>query len=227
MFKIIAHRTGKSLYGENTLQSAEKSIEIGCHYIEIDLQYTKDNIFVISNTNIINNNIRLDNIEYNHHDEINLPLLSDFIKLILENKHTDILIDIKSIISEIRLLKEINQIEKRVILMSNQLETLVKIKSLNKNIKLAYIAPYFNQEIIDKIYEEVDIIAIGDKSSKPTAELVEYAKTLNLEVWGFTINKLEQMKQLIKIGIAGIITDYPQVLTALCQKGILFHKKDG
>lgn len=215
MTKVIAHRAGKYFHGENTILSAKESIKIGCDYIEVDLREMSDGSFLIRNTEIVDSD-QFRNI-------VSFPLLFDFIKLI-ENKNVGILIDIKGNISESALIKEIKHFKSHVILMTGQLKVLHQLRRLSKSIKLAYLAPSFSAEIIDSVYDTTNIIAIGDKTSTPTAELVDYAILKGNEVWGFTINEIEHMKEIVRFGVSGIITDYPEKLLELIKTETLFQK---
>ena len=42
-----------------------------------------------------------------------------------------------------------------------------------------------------------------------TKELIQYAQENNFQVIPWTINEVEEMKRLKKLGVHGIITDYP------------------
>lgn len=211
MTKVIAHRAGRYFYGENTILSAKESIKIGCDYIEVDLRQIFDGSFIISNTEVV---------EYKENTP---PMLVDFIKVI-KNENIGILIDIKGDISESSLLKEIGNLKSRVVLMSSQLKILQQLRKLNKTAKLAYLAPSFSTDIIDSVFNTTNIIAIGDKTSTPTMELINYATLKGNEVWGFTINEVEHMKKMVKLGVSGIITDFPQKLLALIKTETPFQK---
>lgn len=52
-----------------------------------------------------------------------------------------------------------------------------------------------------------------------TREFVEAAHALKLEVHAWTINDEESMRRLIDLGVDGIMTDYPDRLIALLDKG--------
>ncbi|NIV97895.1 glycerophosphodiester phosphodiesterase, partial [Candidatus Saccharibacteria bacterium] len=45
--------------------------------------------------------------------------------------------------------------------------------------------------------------------------LIDTAKKQNMEVHAWTINKTEDMKRLIDMGVEGIVTDYPDRLLKL------------
>lgn len=52
-----------------------------------------------------------------------------------------------------------------------------------------------------------------------TPSFVESAQQRNVDVHPWTINDREQMERMIKLGVDGIITDYPDVLLALLGRG--------
>ncbi len=45
---LVGHRGVPELELENTLQSIEKAIELGAHVVEVDIQRTRDGVFVLS-----------------------------------------------------------------------------------------------------------------------------------------------------------------------------------
>jgi glycerophosphoryl diester phosphodiesterase len=49
-------------------------------------------------------------------------------------------------------------------------------------------------------------------------ELMAKAKKLNIKVLPWTVNSLEEMQKLVDLGVAGIITDYPDIAKPLLQK---------
>ena len=48
----FAHRGAPRLKNENTIESLEKAIQLGCDGVEIDIQQTKDNRIIIFHTRI-------------------------------------------------------------------------------------------------------------------------------------------------------------------------------
>ena len=52
--QLVAHRGLQSNYPENTLIAITKAIEAGARFIEIDLQYSKDRLPVISHDDNLN-----------------------------------------------------------------------------------------------------------------------------------------------------------------------------
>jgi len=52
--KIAAHRGASSLAPENTISAFKKAAEIGCEWIEIDVQLTQDNVPVVIHDQTVN-----------------------------------------------------------------------------------------------------------------------------------------------------------------------------
>ena len=194
MIDIIAHRAGKSLYGENTIKSAKKSIELGCDYIEIDIRQTKDNKFIVHHLNNINNKL-IRNINYAELKKLNKDInqLEDFLFLIKNNINTKLLLDIKDKVNYDLLYKKLNIFlkENKIAFIANNLEIIFELLYYFKDCDITYILPKLNiNNILElKKYKTIKKIAIGDKTSNPTKFLITIIKSLDFKIWAFTINE--------------------------------------
>ena len=66
--QLVAHRGLQSNYPENTLIAITKAIEAGARFIEIDLQYSKDRLPVISHDDNLNRVGANANFHFHNHD---------------------------------------------------------------------------------------------------------------------------------------------------------------
>lgn len=62
--------------------------------------------------------------------------------------------------------------------------------------------------------------AAGPHKDAIDGSLVEVARLHGLETYTWTANDTEQMKELIRLGVGGIITDFPEKLTGLMSEGV-------
>jgi glycerophosphoryl diester phosphodiesterase len=63
----------------------------------------------------------------------------------------------------------------------------------------------------------VDAGVILPRFNRVSAKLVAQAKRNNLEVVTWTVNDPKQMKRLIKLGVDGMMSDFPDRLAALAR----------
>ena len=97
----------------------------------------------------------------------------------------------------------------QVVFTSFKFDVIRKIRALNKNAKVGYIFGKLPQDV-DVFTEDVDVLSVNIKTVD--AEFMKKAKDAGKEVAVWTVNKPEDMKRMIEIGVDDIITNYPDVL---------------
>lgn len=230
----FAHRGASKYFPENTILAFKEAIKTGATGIELDVHKTKDNILVVIHDEDIQRtfkgkglvkdmtlkelrSFKCRNINFEENLECRLPTLEDVLELI---KDTNIILNIEIKTDKIHY----EGIEKDVIDMINKYKLKEKV-----------IISSFNHESIKICREIDDKIQIGLLYEKPIEDVIKYAKVLgvdaihpdlrlvsekliieakenNIKVNVYTVNYPEYMKILIKAGVNGIITDYPDLL---------------
>lgn len=230
--KVIAHRGFSSIAPENTMTAFEKAIEIGADYLELDVHRTKDDSLVVIHDKSIAR-VSCDSLTSNisemtykelqgvsagycskFHDKYRderIPTLLEVLEL-AKNK-IKVCIELKVEGAEEKVLQLVDQLdmEDQVIIFAFDYRTLAKIRHLNKSIKILYLISYVNQYSIDYA-KVINVDAIGaGYGTEITKELVDQIHENNMELWKWTVDKEEDMKQLISLGVDGIITNRPDV----------------
>lgn len=105
------------------------------------------------------------------------------------------------------------KIEKRVIIQSFDSRTLHYLHKIHPEIKTALLVEDFNkkefsQQIIDLGFTPT---IYSPAYELVTQKLVEECKTKKVKLIPWTVNDVENIKTLVKIGVDGIITDYPNL----------------
>lgn len=100
-------------------------------------------------------------------------------------------------------------VEKRVIIQSFDVRTLEYMHKFYPAIKLSYLVE--KRGNLEKDLSKISFIpAIYSPHYKKVDErLMERAHLLNMEVIPWTVNKRSSFLKLLKVGVDGIITDYP------------------
>lgn len=82
------------------------------------------------------------------------------------------------------------------------------------------LAPFYFDEKITRgeIFKEPYLKAINIDYRYITAPLIEYLRAQDKEVYSWTANKRRPMKRLIRMGVDGIITNYPSQLKTLLRE---------
>jgi len=230
--KVFAHRGASGLYPENTYTAITAALELGVDGIEIDIQSTLDGFAVIHDTWLDRttngqgkvNKLTLAEVQqYDAGDGQFVPSLeqvfqwvNDRVLLNLELKHTFALDKLVKLIEHN---VYSGQLSRENLLISSfdhhQLKWLkqhlpwVKIGALTSSIPLSYCE---FAERLNAYSVHVDKNFIND-------EYVADAKARNLKVFAYTVDKQEDIEDMIAFGVDGIFTNYPsKAQTLLLQK---------
>lgn len=234
----IAHRGASGYYPENTMLSFEKAIELGCDGLETDVQLTKDNVPVICHDEELDRTTDgsglLCNYTYSELQKLDagvkfgdnfkgnrIPTLMEFLEFAKE-KNIYINLELKNGVVNYDGMEKmvLNMLYKygvmeNCILSSFNHYSMVSCKALDKNCKtgLLYMCGLYNPEQYAK---NVNADALHPLYySVLHKEIVDGIRKTNLKINTYTVNNVEHMKTLINLGIDGIITNYPDKLSAL------------
>lgn len=228
--KIIAHRGYSSIAPENTLSAFQKAIEIGADYFELDIHKTKDgDIVVIHDASVdrtSSNNTKGEIAKMTSSDlaavrvgyekkfkkkfkNEKLPTLKE--ALTLAKGKIKVCIEVKVYGVEKKVMQIINEVgvNDGVIIFSFYYPVIARIRQLDKNIPTLYLKGKANKSDIDYATAiEANAIGVGS-GMRITREFLDYAHNNGVEVWQWTVDDEGKMKQLIELGIDGLITNFP------------------
>lgn len=229
--KIIAHRGFSSAAPENTLAAFQKAIEIKANYFELDVHKTKDDSLVVIHDSSIDRTSsnsmkgKISEIKYNEltafkvgypqkfgdaYGNEKIPTLREALKF--AKGKIKVCIEIKVYGVEKEVLEIVNDLEMNdeVIIFSFYYPVLAKIRKLDNDIPILYLISLADKMTID--YAKVigaNAIGVG-YGTTITKEYLGFAHENGIEVWKWTVNKEEEMQQLIGLGLDGLITNFPE-----------------
>ena len=229
---ISAHRGGSMEAPENTLESFKYSLELGCAYIETDVQLSSDGIPYIFHDDDLNRLLGK-NVTFNslHSSEIqNLKLFESFNIPTLETALTtfpDALfqIDLKTDEVAIPAMKIIENLDAfdRVCIASFSSKRLANVNEIYPRVCLSMGPREILKLLLSSfgLYKkkvpgnclQIPIYQYGIKLV--TKRFVKYVQSIGLKIHVWTINDVNEMQQLISLGVDGIITDRPKELKKL------------
>ena len=238
--KVIAHRGFSSIAPENTLIAFQKAIECNAHYFELDVHKTRDDSLVVIHDSSVDktssNDTRGEISEMNYSDlagikvgysekfgnkyeNEKIPTLREALEL--AKGKIRVCIEVKVLGIEEDVMHIVNDLEMNheVIIFSFHYPVLAKIRKLDKNIPILYLISSGDKTTIDYA-RVIESNAIGVGYGTPvTKEYLDLAHRNGIEVWKWTVNKEDEMQQLIDLEIDGLITDLPdKALSMLRQK---------
>ncbi len=234
----IAHRgaSGDGLAPENTLAAFEKAIQIGVDVLEVDVHATLDNrIIVIHDATLDRTTDRFGVVRELTFDEIReadagswcggqfkderVPTLDEVLDL--ARHRALVLVEIKADYLAERVLQTIVEMDavSQVVIQSFNQQTIKRIKLLEPSIPTALLMgnlPTTPSRVRARKMVR-DVLAIGANSvglwhNVVTPALLEEMRRRALSVWTWTVNEEIAMRDLVQMGIHGIITNHPDRL---------------
>jgi len=237
-FIVIGHRGAKGYAPENTLPSFEKGLECKADMIEFDVRLTKDARIIIMHDATVDrttngtgfvSSLTLKQIKSldagawfsPEFKGTKVPTLQETIACIKGKAKFDIEIKKdphsgKAI--EEKLVNEIlkNNILNDTIIVSFDLLSLKKIKKIEPHLRVGFL--FFQNYGFERGLRE--ILSIGGEEVHPeypclNIHLISRAHRNGILVRAWNPNDEEEMNKLIKMGVNGIGTDFPDITRAL------------
>lgn len=235
---IIAHRGFSGIAPENTIAAFKKAIDAGADMIEFDVSLSKDGIPVVIHDRTVN---RTTNAKGKVEDftieelkkfdagswykpqfkDEKIPTLEEVIQLSkgkimlnIEIKKYSVKRSIKIDGIEDKIVKLLEKYEMTndVLISSFSKMAIQRIKEFNPDIAVAYLYRFRINPRIIKQLDKVGIYSFNQGkrffSKKALSDLHENGLKLNL----YTINQKREMKKFVKLGVDGIITNFPNKL---------------
>lgn len=233
MTKNFAHRGFSGKYPENTLLAFQKAIEVQADGIELDVQLTKDGEIVIIHDESIDRTTNGKGLVVDYtYDQLKefdasyiytgkfgfnkIPTLREYFNLI---KGTNIItnIELKTGIFEyvgieekvFNLIKEF-KLEDRVIISSFNHYSVLRMKALAPNIKCGFLTEtwilnpgkYTKDNCIECYHPHFAIL---------TPDIVKSLKTFGIEINTWTVNKEDEIRDLISKKVDILIGNFPDL----------------
>ena len=232
----LGHRGSPNVAPENTIPSLLKALEEGLTALEIDVLCTKDNRVVCSHNHDLER--ETDGMGYIHektYAELTgvdagvkfpqfspspIPLLEDVFDAIPENIILDIEIksrgalDIKTAKYVAEIIKRRN-LSRRVMVSSFHPLVIGRIKWIDRKIPTAYI--WENQYVpnilkkprfINLVHPDIlhpDVFLMNER-------LMVFVRRKGLRVHPWTVNNQPSIEWLLKLGVDGIFSDFPELM---------------
>lgn len=228
----IAHRGASGQAPENTLAAFSKALEIGADAIELDLHRTRDGHLVVIHNGIVDRTTGSRGIvadmslkELKSLDagaqfrpdfsDQQIPTFQEVIELVKGKAKICAELKVKGIEEDVVQTIEQNNIKDEVIVISFLHQSLNKVKQLDAQIStgmLVGIRKVTRAPLLVQKARKISADVVMLPWSFTTAELVEGVHKEGLFITVWTVNELSEMNRLIKIGVDGIATNYPERL---------------
>ncbi|AOT09867.1 glycerophosphodiester phosphodiesterase [Pseudoalteromonas luteoviolacea] len=222
MIQVFAHRGASGMYPENSLSAISAALEVDINGIELDVQSCRDDYAIIHDTWLDRTTNGKGMVKYASRAELNnldagngegIPTLQEVFNLI--GKQADINLELKHTYGLDKFVHYIekniqeNIIERSQLILSSfdhhQLVWLkqklpwVKIGALTSSIPLNY-AEFAQRLHAYSIHVDKNFI---------NYEFVNDAKQRGLKVYTYTVDKQQDIEQVLEMGVDGIFSNYP------------------
>ena len=231
--KIWAHRGAggwdKQYAPENTMPAFRKAVEMGTDGIELDVQFSRDGEIVICHDETIDRTsdregaVRAYTLEelkkFNFcsvHPEfgfVPIPTLREFLEFMKAN---DFLLNIElktgaydypGIEAATSAMVREYGLQDRVLYSSFSVGSLRKLRAVDRTARIAILCS--SDFVLLEDIRALDACAIHPWEQIATAERIQKWHDWGLTVNTWTVDNHDRMKQLIALGVDGIITDCP------------------
>ena len=230
----FAHRGSSKYFPENTILSLKEGIKSGSNGLEIDVHKTKDNKLVVihdediqrtfKGKGLVKNmtleelrNFKCRNKNFEDNLECRIPTLSEVLDII---KDTNVILNIELKTDEIHyediekdVIELVNRygLKRQIILSSFNHESIRICREIDSEIETGLL--YYKEiENVVQYAKKLGANAIHPDLRLVSEELIKEANENNIKVNIYTVNSPIYMRKLIKAGVNGIFTDYPDLL---------------
>ena len=225
----IGHRGARGYIAENTLESIQKALDLNVDGIEIDVfRCASGEIVVFHDKKLKRLTGHNGLIEETTFEELKNMLVAGRYRIptlqqVLEKIGGKILLNVElkgenTAIPTATILKQYlsdSQSDiKKLIVSSKNWKELTLFKNQNTNIPIGVLSHYniFLEKGVDAIIEkgrELSALAIHPKFSILNKKAIDKMHSAGFLVYSWTINSPKDIQKAIKLGVDGIITDFP------------------
>ena len=225
----IGHRGARGYIAENTLESIQKALDLNVDGIEIDVfRCASGEIVVFHDKKLKRLTGHNGLIEETTFEELKNILVAGRYRIptlqqVLEKIDGKILLNVElkgenTAIPTATILKQYlsdSQSDiKKLIVSSKNWKELTLFKNQNTNIPIGVLSHYniFLEKRVDAIIEkgrELSALAIHPKFSILNKKAIDKMHSAGFLVYSWTINSPKDIQRAIRLGVDGIITDFP------------------
>ena len=227
MIEVTGHRGAAGLEPENTLRSIRKAIELGVDRVEIDVRVTRDGHLVVIHDEAVdrttNGHGRVKDLTFNEIRQLDagkgerIPTLEEVLNLTKGKVILQIELKAREATEPTVHLIERNNAEREVVITSFMHELLRKVHDLNPSLRTGALFFDVQGDICQRAIE-VHSEAIHVYYKNVDSKLIEDAHRRGLKVSVWNPDELEEMKEMIGLGVDVIGTNRPDILLNLLKE---------
>jgi len=219
-FTITGHRGAAALAPENTLPSFYKAVECGASAVEFDVYPTRDGVAVVAHDDDLGRltgvSVRVTQSSYTElarlrvFGKARIPTLREVLALAKGRLSVDVEVKAPGVEGEVvDALRELEMVESAVV-TSFLPGVLATVKKLAPEVEVGLLVEEWDDEYFD-LAEKVGASLLLPHYSQLTRNpgLIEEIRRRGYHVVTWTVNDVDIARQLLEMGVKGVITDNP------------------
>ena len=241
---ITAHRGNSGMFPENTLPAFENAIELGVDWIELDLFLTKDQQLVvihdqttertgdraldvtkstlqeIQSVDVANDFRNRHKLSISDCPPQHIPQLEDVLNLVMRQNRTRVSIQPKvdCVAKAVKVIQKMGA-ENLVGFNDGNLKLMIKAKQLAPDATIFWdrgVNTNINEDIQTATQYRFHALIYQDQGI--SLEKINRTKMAGLNVGAWTVNDPDRIRELLRMGVNRIYTDYPQRMIKIIQE---------
>ena len=231
--RIIGHRGARGEAPENTLAGFQYIHALGILAVEFDVRQLKDDELIIMHddnflrtTGIDQALYDLNSTELEAYNQANIwmdwdtqitPTLTQTLNIIHDFEHIEV--EVKAVATKIEaeklvlaLQKQLQGFEQTTVITSFDLKIHQALEQQKSSFKRGLLIEEDIKELAIEQALQLGCCQIGWMNQLATDEMIQATQKAGLSMSVWTVNDIQRAKQLQKLGIDGLITDFPKMM---------------
>ena len=231
--RIIGHRGARGEAPENTLAGFQYIHALGIRAVEFDVRQLKDDELIIMHddnflrtTGIDQALYDLNSAELEAYNQANIwmdwdtqitPTLTQTLNIIHDFEHIEV--EVKAVATKIEaeklvlaLQKQLQGFEQTAVITSFDLKIHQALEQQKSSFKRGLLIEEDIKELAIEQALQLGCCQIGWMNQLATDEMIQATQKAGLSMSVWTVNDIQRAKQLQKLGIDGLITDFPKMM---------------
>lgn len=231
--RIIGHRGARGEAPENTLAGFQYIHALGILAVEFDVRQLKDDELIIMHddnflrtTGIDQALYDLNSTELEAYNQANIwmdwdtqitPTLTQTLNIIHDFEHIEV--EVKAVATKIEaeklvlaLQKQLQGFEQTAVITSFDLKIHQALEQQKSSFKRGLLIEEDIRELAIEQALQLGCCQIGWMNQLATDEMIQATQKAGLSMSVWTVNDIQRAKQLQKLGIDGLITDFPKMM---------------
>lgn len=212
--RVIGHR-GAAGIPENTIASFEEAVRQGVDGIEMDIRQTADGRLIVVHDSVVGDRA----VQSTTYEELialeagkDIPLFEEALEKFGKRTLLDIELKLAGYEEQaVELIRRYTEPDKMMV-SGFDVKSLLTVHELLPEAQLGYI---YNRTQDESARHQAPVDVVIPQFRLASRQLIEEVHDEGLEVWAWTVNDEAEITRLVRLGVDGLITDYPDKVIAM------------